>query len=149
MPINQVGEESLFWRKMQRSEREGELMSSATTARGIHRSHRSMVEIDGLPTCDPGSFLGKKEAKRMRLALMMVHASPIVVFSCIIVLWFLSRKLRFSLAGLITRNEHIFYLGFCFGGHNEGHMSETKPWGFCLVDDAELSAQYLLLCQTF
>ncbi|KAI0502270.1 hypothetical protein KFK09_017217 [Dendrobium nobile] len=75
---------------MQRSASADEFLRSAPTARGIHRSHRSMVEIDGLPTCDPQSFIGKKEARTMRVSVVMVHAIPIVVVFCIMVLWFLS-----------------------------------------------------------
>ncbi|KAG0491763.1 hypothetical protein HPP92_005161 [Vanilla planifolia] len=58
----------------------------------MQRTHRSILEIDFLPTTDPCSFAGKKEARRLRFAEWTIHALPIVTFLCIIVLCFLSSR---------------------------------------------------------
>ncbi|KAG1335575.1 hypothetical protein COCNU_03G016940 [Cocos nucifera] len=53
-------------------------------------SRKSLVEIDELPTLDPQSDIGKKEALRARLAENAVHVIPVVLVLCAVLLWFFS-----------------------------------------------------------
>ncbi|KAJ0977760.1 hypothetical protein J5N97_013234 [Dioscorea zingiberensis] len=68
-----------------------------------------------LPTYDPQSGAGKKEALRTRFAETMVHLIPLVLILCAVVLWFFSHPevgMSSKDDSMITRIKNITIDGY-------------------------------------
>ncbi|KAH7681757.1 hypothetical protein IHE45_05G077400 [Dioscorea alata] len=68
--------------------------AKASSPPSASRSSPALRLPPDLPTYDPQSGAGKKEALRTRFAESMVHLIPLVLILCAVVLWFFSHPGR-------------------------------------------------------
>ncbi|XP_039126527.1 uncharacterized protein LOC120262471 isoform X2 [Dioscorea cayenensis subsp. rotundata] len=68
--------------------------AKASSPPSASRSTPALRLPPDLPTYDPLSGAGKKEALRTRFAESMVHLIPLVLILCAVVLWFFSHPGR-------------------------------------------------------
>lgn len=67
-----------------------EMNRTSGRERAKHVRSRPSVSLDRLPTWDPNSDVGKREARRERLSADAVHVIPLVITLCLALLWFFS-----------------------------------------------------------
>ncbi|XP_039126526.1 uncharacterized protein LOC120262471 isoform X1 [Dioscorea cayenensis subsp. rotundata] len=90
--------------------------AKASSPPSASRSTPALRLPPDLPTYDPLSGAGKKEALRTRFAESMVHLIPLVLILCAVVLWFFSHPeigISSSKDGsIITRIENTTIDGY-------------------------------------
>lgn len=104
----------------------GSLVNEQKTFIDSSATHNNIDTDHQLPTYDPLSDVAKKELSRLRFAENAVHAIPLVLAFCAIVLWFFSNAgiklhslilsdfflLLLSVHFLIDRSVHRTFLEF-------------------------------------
>lgn len=80
-------------------------------------SHNERANTDTdqqLPTYDPRSDVAKKERSRIRFAENAIHAIPLLLVFCAVVLWFFSKPGTIQIAILLILSFFSFLLFFLF-----------------------------------
>lgn len=78
-------------------------------------SHSERANTDQqLPTYDPRSDVAKKERSRLRFAENAIHAIPLLLVFCAVVLWFFSKPGTIQIAILLILSFFSFLLFFLF-----------------------------------